>query len=205
MSLLFGERREGVDAAAGEQRGVDLEGGVLGGGADEADGAALDVGKEGVLLGLVEAMDLVDEEDGARAEVRGFFRVDHDLLDLLDAGEDGGELDEGGVRGLGDDLGEGGFADAGRAPEDHGGGVVAIRSACAAACRGRAGAAGRRTRRGCAAACARRAAQRGGWMRGLDRVWRRRDSWSRLDAGGQLFAFSDAMPRTGGGCRRWRR
>ena len=27
---------------------------------------------------------------------------------------------------FGDDLGEGGFADAGRSPEDHGGGVVAL-------------------------------------------------------------------------------
>ncbi len=175
--FVFGERLEGVDAAAGEQRGDDLEGGILGGGADEPDGAALDVGKEGVLLRLVEAMDLVDEEDGARAVVRGFFRVDHDLLDLLDAGEDGGELDEGGVRGLGDDLGEGGFADAGRSPEDHGGGVVrfdlhAQRLAgpdevlLADVFVERAGphALGQRARRG-------------GWMRGRDRVCRRRDSW----------------------------
>ncbi len=112
------ERAEGVDAAAGEQRGVDLEAGILGGGADEADAAALDVGQEGVLLGLVEAVNLVDEEDGARAVGGGLLGVDHDLLDLLDAGEDGGELDEGGGGEVGDDLGEGGFADAGRAPED---------------------------------------------------------------------------------------
>ena len=122
--LDFGEGDEGVDAAAGEERGVDLEGWVFGGGADEADGAAFDIGEEGVLLGLVEAVDLIDEEDGARAEAGGFFGLDHDLLDLLDAGEDGGELDEGGSGGLGDDLGEGSFADARGAPEDHGGGVV---------------------------------------------------------------------------------
>ena len=71
-------------------------------------------------------MDLVDEEGGARAEGRGFFGVDHDLLDFLDAGEDGGELDEAGAGLLGDDLGERGFADAGRAPEDDRGGVVAL-------------------------------------------------------------------------------
>ena len=124
--LVLGEGYERVDATAGEERGVDLEGGIFGGGADEADGAALDVGEEGVLLGLVEAMDLVDEEDGARAEAGGFLGLDHDLLDLLDAGEDGGELDEGGAGGVGDDLGEGGFADTGWAPEDHGGGVVGL-------------------------------------------------------------------------------
>ena len=59
---------QGVDAAAAEQGGVDLEGGILGGGADETDGAALDVGQEGVLLGLVEAVDLIDKEDSAHAE-----------------------------------------------------------------------------------------------------------------------------------------
>ena len=72
--FVFGERLKSVDAAAGEQRGDDFEGGVLGGGADKPDGAALDVGKEGILLRLVEAMDLVDEEDGARAVVRRLFR-----------------------------------------------------------------------------------------------------------------------------------
>ena len=122
LGLLEGA--EGVDAAAGEQRGDDFEAGVFGGGADEADAAALDVGEEGVLLGLVEAVDLVDEEDGAGAVGGGLFGVDHDLLDLFDAGEDGGELDEGGRGEVGDDLGEGGFADAGRAPEDERGGVV---------------------------------------------------------------------------------
>ena len=115
-----------VDAAAGEQRGDDLEGRILGGGADESDRPVLDVGQEGVLLGLVEAVDLIDEEDGAGAEAGGLFGVDHDLLDLLDAGEDGGELDEGGAGGFGDNFGEGGLSDSGRTPEDHRGGVVAL-------------------------------------------------------------------------------
>src|ERR1700679_291606 len=55
----FGKSLQCVDAAAGEQSGVEFEGGILGGGADEADGTALDVGQEGVLLGLVEAMNFV--------------------------------------------------------------------------------------------------------------------------------------------------
>ena len=98
--FVFAEGVQGVDAAAGEERGDDLKGRVLGCGADEADGAVLDVGQEGVLLGFVEAVNLIDEEDGAGAESGGFFGVDHDLLDLLDAGEDGGELDEGGAGGV---------------------------------------------------------------------------------------------------------
>ena len=100
--------------------------GVFGGGADQADGAALDVGQEGVLLRLVEAMDLVDEEDGARVEAGGLLRRDHHLLDLLDAGHNGGELDEGGVGERGDDFSQSGFAGAGRTPEDHGGGIVVL-------------------------------------------------------------------------------
>jgi hypothetical protein len=160
--LLFAERAQGEDAAAGEQRGDDFEGRVLGGRADEADRAALDVGQKGVLLGLVEAMDFVDEERGARAEGRGFFGVDHDLLDFLDAGEHGGELDEGGAGLLGDDFGERGFADSRRAPEDDRGRVVGLDQACAAVCRGRRDAPARRSHRGCAGACARRAER---WLR----------------------------------------
>jgi hypothetical protein len=38
------------DLAAREQRAVQLEGGILGGGADQHHGAVLDVGEEAVLL-----------------------------------------------------------------------------------------------------------------------------------------------------------
>jgi hypothetical protein len=55
---------QGEDTGAGEQRADDLEGRVLGRGADERNGAVLDIREDGVLLRLVEAMDLVDEEDG---------------------------------------------------------------------------------------------------------------------------------------------
>ena len=55
----------------------------------------LDVGQEGVLLGAVEAVDLVDEEEGAPAlGLAQAHRLGHDLLDLLDAGGDGREGDE---------------------------------------------------------------------------------------------------------------
>ncbi len=63
--LLIGKRAQRIDAAAGEQRGDDFEGRIFCCRSDEADGAALDVGKKGVLLRFVEAMNLVDEEDGA--------------------------------------------------------------------------------------------------------------------------------------------
>ena len=124
--LRVGKGLEGVDAAAGEQGSDDLEGGIFRCCADEADGAALDPGKEGVLLRFVEAVNFIDEEDGAGSPRGGFLRIGHHLLDFFYAGEDGGELDEGGFGCVRDDLGEGGFADAWRAPEDHGIGIVAL-------------------------------------------------------------------------------
>ena len=53
---------EFVDPRAGQQRIVDLEGRVLRGGADEDQRAVLDEGQERVLLCLVEAVHLVDEQ-----------------------------------------------------------------------------------------------------------------------------------------------
>ena len=124
--LILFERLEHIDPAAGEQSRNHFEGGVLGGGADQPDGAALDVRQEGVLLGLVEAVNLVDEQDRPRVQIGGFGRVGHHLLDLFNAAHDGRELDEAGLRGFGYDLGQSGFAHSGRAPEDHRAGVVAL-------------------------------------------------------------------------------
>ena len=59
------ERFELEHAGAAEQRGDDFKRWVFRGRADQGDRAVLDGVQEGVLLGLVEAMDLVDEEDGA--------------------------------------------------------------------------------------------------------------------------------------------
>ena len=64
------QRLEAPDAQPRQQRRVDLEVGVLGRRADEGDRAVLDVGQQGVLLGLVEAVDLVDEQDGPAAVER---------------------------------------------------------------------------------------------------------------------------------------
>ena len=63
--VAIGEGEELEDAGAADECGVDFEEGVFGGGADEGEGAVFDPGEEGVLLGFVEAVDFVDEEDGA--------------------------------------------------------------------------------------------------------------------------------------------
>ena len=62
-----------------------LKGGILGGRADQDDVAALDVGQEGVLLGAVEAVDLVDEQEACAAlGAAQPCGVGHDVLDVLD-------------------------------------------------------------------------------------------------------------------------
>ena len=45
------------------------------------------MGKEGILLRLVEAMNLIDKDNGARAVLPGAIGIAHDLLDFLDAGQ----------------------------------------------------------------------------------------------------------------------
>ena len=106
--------------APGKKRAVDLEGRILRRGADEHDAALFHKRKEGVLLGLVETVDFVHEDDGAHAVGPVFLGLEHDLADFLNAAGDGGKIDEGGLRLQGDDPGEGRFPDPGRAPEDHG-------------------------------------------------------------------------------------
>ena len=56
------QRAQHVDARPRQQRAVDLERRVLGGRADEAHRAVLDVRQERVLLRLVEAVHLVEEQ-----------------------------------------------------------------------------------------------------------------------------------------------
>ena len=114
------ERLELDDGATGEEGRVDLEVGVLGGRPDQRQQAALDARQQGVLLALVEAVDLVEEEDRARPvrpePVAGTLE---DAAHVVDARRHGRELLEDGARGLGDDPCERRLADAGRAVEDH--------------------------------------------------------------------------------------
>ena len=118
--FVFAQGLEMEDAQAREQSVVEVEGGVFGGGADEDEGAVFDVGEEGVLLGFVEAVDFVDEEDGFAADGALLLGLRHGFADFFDAGEDGGEADVARVEGVGEEQGKGGFAAAGRPPEEHG-------------------------------------------------------------------------------------
>ena len=92
---------------------------VLGGCGDEDDLTGLDTGQQGVLLGLGEAVDLVEEEDRLPVvEVAVAGRRLHDGADVLDPRCHCGQLDELAVRRSGDEVGQGRLAGAGRTPED---------------------------------------------------------------------------------------
>ena len=85
------------------------------------------MGEEGVLLGLVEAVDLIDKEDGLAAACRlmrpGLL---DDLADLLDPGEHGRKKDELGLGGVGENGGQRGLARSGRTPEHQRGNTAAV-------------------------------------------------------------------------------
>ena len=124
--LIRFEGLQNKDLAAGEQRPVDLEGRVFGGSADQDDAALLHKGKEGVLLRLVEPVDLVHKHDGTLTETAVFLRLLHHGPDLLDAAGHGRKINEGSLGFVCDDPRQGGFADPGRAPEDHGGDLIRL-------------------------------------------------------------------------------
>ena len=122
------QRLQDENLATGKQGSDDLEGRILRRGADQHDGAALHGAEERILLRLVEAVDLVDKEDGSGgAGEEGFvLGLVDDFPDFLDTRADGAEGVELPVQGVGDDTGQGGLADAGRPPEDEGGQDTAL-------------------------------------------------------------------------------
>ncbi len=77
------------------------------------------MGQEGVLLGLVEPVYLVDEQDGGPAGAAGGLCARHRLPDVLDAAQHRRDGEELRVEGLGHQAREGGLPGTGRAPEDH--------------------------------------------------------------------------------------
>ena len=125
--IFDGKGFELKDLGARDEGGVDGEEGVMGGGADEADGSAFDIWEEGILLGFVPAVDFVDEEDGFFLGVGESMGGGGD--DFAEVGEitfDAAEAFEAGAGGGGDNFCEGGFASAWGAEEDDGGDAIGI-------------------------------------------------------------------------------
>ena len=129
-NLVVREGFEAVDAQPRQERGIDLEIRVLGCGSGKGDGAVLNMRKQGVLLGLVESVDLVDEQDGRLSgEGEPVARLSHQRPDLGDAAHDGGyghEACPGCVR---QDPREARLAASRRTPEEEGPEVAALQGA----------------------------------------------------------------------------
>jgi hypothetical protein len=119
LDLGDSKRLEGEDLAAAQKRRVDGEKRILRRRPNKNDAPFLDVGQQHVLLGPVEAVQLIDEQQRAlapRGQLRGGFL--QDLAQLLDARRDRVQLAEPAARVAGDDVGQGRLAAAGRAVKD---------------------------------------------------------------------------------------
>ena len=115
-------RREGLERQhphARHERRVDLVVGVLGGGADERHQAVLDRGQQRVLLGLVEAVDLVEEEHRPPARCEPVPCPRHHRPHVGQAGRHRRELLERRLGRAGHDAGERRLAGSRGAVEDH--------------------------------------------------------------------------------------
>jgi len=118
--LLLGERLQREDPGSRQKGGVHLERRVLRRRSEQGDVAVLDVREHDVLLRLVEAVDLIDEEDGALVRKAAELpRLLDDLSQLAHPGRHRRDRHEPGVRALCTDRGEGRLPRAGWAPQDH--------------------------------------------------------------------------------------
>ena len=116
---LDAKRFQHVHFGSRQQRRVHFERGILSRGADEHDVARFNAGKKGILLCLVEPMDLVDEQDRPTSEAAPrFLSLSHDRTDFLDAGHDGAEGDEVRAGDVRDQACQRRFAGPWRAPQD---------------------------------------------------------------------------------------
>ena len=106
------------DRGPGEEGAVDIEIGVLRGGGDEGQLTVLHEFQQGLLLLLVEVLDLIQvEEDAAGSQERPHIR--DDVLDVLKGGGGGIEPVEGLMGALGDEVRHRSLSGARRAVEDH--------------------------------------------------------------------------------------
>ena len=72
LNFVGREPRKHVDLGAGKECGVHLKRWIFRRCANQHDVAAFDVGQKRVLLGLVEAVDLIDEDDGSASMLAVF-------------------------------------------------------------------------------------------------------------------------------------
>jgi hypothetical protein len=158
----------------------------------------LDVRQERVLLRLVEAVDLVDEQQrAAPVSAAAFLRFRDRFAHLRDAGEHRRERLEVQVGVLRDQQRQRGLADARRPPQQQRAGFALFDRRRSAGLRRRPDP-GRGTRPACAAACARQAAAAAPWLAGRRFV-------RKVPKQTHRFSSAAASPRTATRRRRPRR
>ena len=119
LQRLMVEPAQDQYLAARQQRGVELEARILGGRADQRHRPVLDIGQEAVLLGAVEAMDFVHEQQGLVPGFRRGARLGEQFLQIGDAREHRRDGDKAQADGIGQQARDAGLAGPRRAPQDH--------------------------------------------------------------------------------------
>ena len=122
LQITLFQRLEHKNLAAGQQGSNDLKGRIFRSGAHQHDGSVLYGAQQGILLGLVEAVDLIDKQDGSTflAEQATGLGLIKDLTHILYPGRNGTEGIEIAVQGFGYDMGQGSLTHTWRPPENKG-------------------------------------------------------------------------------------
>ena len=94
VQLSFSQRGEHTNGNTGKQGVVQFVSGVLGGGADQNDGAVLDERKQRILLRAIPARDLVNEQQRVMPAFPSFAGPRDDGTQLVYAVGDGVQLFE---------------------------------------------------------------------------------------------------------------
>ena len=113
------QRRQRIDLRPRQQCRDHLERRILRGRADQDDVAVFHVGQKGVLLRLVEPVNLIDEHNRAPAGPATPLGVRHYCLDLFDTAQHRAEWHEISPRELRNQPRQRRLADAGRSPQNH--------------------------------------------------------------------------------------
>ena len=114
-------------AGAADQGLVHLKVGVFGGGPNQDHRAIFHPGQQGILLGLIKAMHLVNKQNRAPALLAALLLGTGDrLAQLLHPRQHRIQGDEVGPGGVGDNLGQGGFARTRGAVENQGGELIRL-------------------------------------------------------------------------------
>ena len=117
--VFIGKRAQLDDARTRDERGVHFEIRIFGSGADQDDRAVFHRVQQRVLLAAVEAVDLVDEQDGAHAvDQQALFGGGDFAAQIGHGAADGRYLHEGRARAFGHDVRDARLARSGRAEQD---------------------------------------------------------------------------------------